>query len=361
MASAGVIMPTDNEVEALKLVAQTHSSRARRHSVHPETIYTTTEDGWSLAIHHWRGQAPHRGYPIVLLHGMATNRVNLHADAAHSLALMAAEHGFDVYVGEVRGAGLSRPPKGVAPDYEWGFGEYACLDTPAIVHKVLERSGATALHGVGHSMGGMLFSALAAEQPDLLKSRTTIGTPFLKGLELKKRESRLLQLARKITPSETRIRVPLKRLVGAAGNLAAMGAWLVDGTVLNKANMDRSVINLMAQEAIDDIPLRIFKELGDRIFSSDDEPYEGPYNFEDRLGDITLPMMMISGSADRIAPPAAVFRSAAKVSSADLRYREMGLRFGDSIDYGHIDLLVGRDAPREVFPLVLSFIAEKDR
>ena len=72
-------------------------------------------------------------------------------------------------------------------------------------------------------------------------------------------------------------------------------------------------------------------------------------------------MMMISGSADRIAPPEAVFRSAGKVSSPDLRYREMGLRFGDSIDYGHIDLLVGRDAPREVFPLVLSFIAEKDR
>jgi pimeloyl-ACP methyl ester carboxylesterase len=210
-------------------------------------------------------------------------------------------------------------------------------------------------------MGGMLFSALAVKQPELLKSLTTVGTPFLQGLELKKRESRLLQLARKITPDETRIRVPLKRLVGAAGNLAAMGAWLIDGTVLNKANMDRSVINLMAQEAIDDIPLRIFKEIGDRIFSADAEPYEGPYDFEEELGAIELPMMMISGSADRIAPPEAVFRSAGRVSSADLRYREMGLRFGDSIDYGHIDLLVGRDAPREVFPLVLSFIAEKDR
>ena len=225
MASVGVVMPTENELKALELVVQPQATRSRRYSVHPETIYTITEDGWSLAIHHWRGQAPHRSSPIVLLHGMATNRVNLHADAAHSLALMAAEHGFDVYVGEVRGAGLSRPPKGVVPDYEWGFGEYARLDTPAIVHKVLERSGAEAIHAVGHSMGGMLFSALAAKQPELLRSLTTIGTPFLQGLELKKRESRLLQLARKITPDETRIRVPLKRLVGAAGNLAAMGAW----------------------------------------------------------------------------------------------------------------------------------------
>jgi len=357
MASAVAAVQIANDLKS-GLPGLQEVASSRRYSVHPETIYTTTEDGWSLAIHHWRGQAPHRHYPIVLLHGMATNRVNLHADAAHSLALMAAEHGFDVFVGEVRGAGLSRPPKGVPPDYQWGFGEYARLDAPAIVHAVLERAGVDAIHAVGHSMGGMLFSSLAAQTPELIRSLTTIGTPYLKGLELNRRESRLLKLARRVTPSEAGIRVPLKRLVGAAGNLAAMGAWFVDGTVLNKANMDRSVINLMAQEAIDDIPLKIFTELADRIYC--DGEYEGPYDFEECLHTIEIPMMIISGSVDRIAPPEAVFRSAGKVSCEDVRYREMGLRFGDSIDYGHIDLLVGRDAPREVFPLVLSFIAEKD-
>ena len=358
MASAAV-MNIDNGLVLVEERIGAYSSRSSRYSVHPETIYVTTDDGWSLAVHHFRGQEPKRHNPIVLLHGMATNRVNMHADAGHSLALMAAEHGFDVFVGEVRGAGLSRPPAGVSPDYQWGFGDYAQIDTPAIVKAVLKRSGASAIHAVGHSMGGMLFSALACKQPDLFQSLTTIGTPFLRGLELKKRESRLLKLARKVTPGEASIRVPLKKLVGAAGNLASMGAWIVDGTVLNKANMDSSVINLMAQDGIDDIPLKIFTELADRIYAEDN--YTGPYDFEEKLHTIELPMMLVSGSADRIAPPDAVFRSVGRVASPDVRYREMGLRFGDSIDYGHIDLLVGRDAPREVFPLVLSFIAEKDR
>lgn len=362
MASAGVMNPSESTQLALPFegaMAAIQSLTARRsYSVHPETIYTQTEDGWSLAIHHWQGQARERRHPIVLLHGMATNRVNLHADAAHSLALMAAEHGFDVYVGEVRGAGLSRPPKGGNPQYEWGFGEYSTLDTPAIVKAVIERSGAQAIHAVGHSMGGMLLSALAVERPEIFRSLTTVGTPFLKGLKLKSRERQLLRFAQKFQPEEAGVRVPLKRLVGAAGNLAAVGAWFVNGTVLNKANMDSSVINLMAQEAIDDIPLRVFSELGDRIYC--EEEYLGPYGFEDKLSAIELPMMVISGSADQIAPPKSVFRSVSKVSSSEIRYREMGRRFGDSIDYGHIDLLVGRDAPREVFPLMLRFIAEQD-
>ena len=48
MASAGVVMPIENEVVAPELVVQSQSARSRRYSVHPETIYTTTEDGWSL-------------------------------------------------------------------------------------------------------------------------------------------------------------------------------------------------------------------------------------------------------------------------------------------------------------------------
>ena len=154
---------------------------------------------------------------------------------------------------------------------------------------------------------------MACQKPELFQSLTTIGTPFLKGLELKKRESRLLKLARKVTPGEASIRVPLKKLVGAAGNLASMGAWLVDGTVLNKANMDNSVINLMAQDGIDDIPLKILPSLADRIYAEDD--YTGPYDFEDKLHSIELPMMLVSGSADRIAPPEAVFRSVGRVAS----------------------------------------------
>jgi hypothetical protein len=38
----------------------------------------------------------------------------------------------------------------------------------------------------------------------------------------------------------------------------------------------------------------------------------------------------------------------------------MGRRFGDRADYGHGDLLVGRAAPEEVYPLILDFLDEVD-
>ena len=99
----------DNGLALVEEQARSYSS-LRRHSVHPETIYVTTDDGWSLAVHHFRGRAPKRHHPIVLLHGMATNRVNMHAETQGTLlALMAAEHGFDVFVGEVRGRRIESP------------------------------------------------------------------------------------------------------------------------------------------------------------------------------------------------------------------------------------------------------------
>ena len=50
----------------------------------------------------------------------------------------------------------------------------------------------------------------------------------------------------------------------------------------------------------------------------------------------------------------------ALVKGVDVRYREMGVRFGDRIDYGHVDLLLGTHAPDEVYPQVMDFIEDVD-
>ena len=56
MASAVAAVQIANDLKS-GLPGLQEVASSRRYSVHPETIYTTTEDGWSLAIHHWRGQA----------------------------------------------------------------------------------------------------------------------------------------------------------------------------------------------------------------------------------------------------------------------------------------------------------------
>ena len=69
-----------------------------------------TEDGWILAMH--RYLSPERKYtnPVLLIHGMGANRSNFDLDAKISFARALAVRGFDTWVLELRGAGLSDRP-----------------------------------------------------------------------------------------------------------------------------------------------------------------------------------------------------------------------------------------------------------
>src|SRR5689334_17686282 len=67
-----------------------------------------------------------------------------------------------------------------------------------------------------------------------------------------------------------------------------------------------------------------------------------------------------SSSIASTCPSSPLAAAVSRLASSDVRYREMGRRFGDRADYGHIDLLVGRSAPEEVYPVLLDFLEEVD-
>ena len=152
----------------------------------PETVYTSSGDGWKLAIHHWRGVGARYKTPLVMLHGLGSNRLNLHLTERYSVALAMAERGFDVYVPEVRGAGLSRFAEGeAAGSREWGFADFALRDVPAVIDRICELSNASGVHALGHSMGGMLLYAYATTRPARLRSICTVGSPLIGCLPLR--------------------------------------------------------------------------------------------------------------------------------------------------------------------------------
>ena len=325
----------------------------------PETTYLPTEDGWRLALHHWPGRGEKRRHPVLMVHGLGANRLNLDLDERYSIARATRERGFEVYVLELRGAGLSISPGGQDRfNFQWGFGEYAEIDLPTAVKAVLERSGAPAVHGLGHSMGGMLLYSFGVRQPPALRSIVTVGSPLVCELDLAARDRRLLKLATTLAPQGSQRRVPIRRLMGVAGRFVALGSRLADGLLLNAANTDPEVMSRMAREAIDDVPLKLLLELSHQMMNG--HAGTGPYAYESQLERINVPVMALGGSLDRVAPPASVAAAASRLASRDVRYREMGRRFGDRADYGHVDLLVGRAAPEEVYPFVLDFLEEVD-
>lgn len=323
-------------------------------------VYARTKDGWQLALTHWApaADAKPRPHPVLMVHGLGANRLNLDLDDRYSIARSASQRGFDTYVLELRGAGLSRAPDDQdALRFEWGFNEYADFDMHAAIETITERTGCGQIHGVGHSMGGMLFYCLATRQHKALRSVCAVGTPLIADLQLRPSESRLLKLATKLAPESSQRRVPLRKLMGAAQLLMPVSKHVVDGLLLNLMNTDDDVVMRMSREGIDDVPLQLILELTQQMAKPS---ADGPYAYESLLNDIDVPVLAIGGSVDRIAPPASARAATERINSRDVRYREMGTAHGDQADYGHVDLLVGRHAPKEVFPLVLDFLEEMD-
>jgi hypothetical protein len=67
-------------------------------------------------------------------------------------------------------------------------------------------------------------------------------------------------------------------------------------------------------------------------------------------------MLLFAGVRDQLAPPASVEFIKDHVSSTDLTFKLMSAANGASVDYGHGDLVVGRHAPDDVFPLVVGWL-----
>ena len=64
-----------------------------------------------------------------------------------------------------------------------------------------------------------------------------------------------------------------------------------------------------------------------------------------------LPLLVVSGANDDLAPPASVRPAYERSRSKDKTYRTAPL--------GHIDLLVGRDAPLSTWPLLTSWLDQR--
>src|SRR4051812_9240061 len=79
-------------------------------TVADEVLDVVTEDGHRLALHHYPPKQPRPGdFPVVLCHGLGANRFNLDFDSRYSLARYLQGRGYDVFVLELRGSGLSAP------------------------------------------------------------------------------------------------------------------------------------------------------------------------------------------------------------------------------------------------------------
>ena len=105
-----------------------------------------------------------QGVPILMLHGAIENGRIFYTESGKGLACYLAKQGFNVFVADFRGRGLSTPS--IKADNNHGYYEAITRDIPELMKFVFAQTHKK-MHVVCHSWGGVLFASALVRQPEV--------------------------------------------------------------------------------------------------------------------------------------------------------------------------------------------------
>jgi pimeloyl-ACP methyl ester carboxylesterase len=318
----------------------------------PERVHVRCQDGWELAVYVRR--APHRRFeePVLLCHGLAANRCTFDFEPPYSLAHYLTEAGFDCFSVEWRGIGHSRaPPRGRS----WSdvtVDDIIAQDGPALIDLALQRTGARRALWVGHSMGGLVGYAVAqGTYGTRLAGLLALGSPvFFPPNPLLQR---LIQIgARSAWPRGFRNEWLSRTLAPFLGYLTLP----LSDVVVNPKHILPPIQRKVYANMMASMSFNVLRQFRDWILSNSFRSFDGKVDWREGLARLTLPVMVMGGSSDRLAPPGNLREQFKLLGSQDKALHVFGCERGDKMDYGHGDLLFGTGAPIEVYPEVREWL-----
>lgn len=279
--------------------------------------------------------------PVLLVHGFGQNRYTFHLPS-RSFSNYLASEGFDVFNVDLRGHGRSRKLGGARSH---GAHCYVEEDLPQAVAEVRALSGNRPVFLIGHSLGGLVCYAAAPSLVGHVAGVISLGSPyhFTRG-------SMFLGAVRALNGGMRALGIPLGNLplrlrpVGMA--LRGMNRMLGDKMhplpirAWRNQGLEKHVLEEHFDLAFDSASLEDLRNLFDWALERRFGGARGYAERFERMRDLSL--LVIAGTHDDLAAPKAVRPAFERSQSTDKTYREY--------EAGHIDLVVGRDAPRTLWP-----------
>jgi polyhydroxyalkanoate synthase len=291
--------------------------------------------------------------PVILVHGFGQNRYAWHM-RERSFANYLADRGFDVFNVDLRGHGRSTE---LGSARSRGVDDYIRGDIPAVIDRALAVSGFDKVFLVGHSLGGLCSAAASATRPDKVAGVVTIGSPHALGRGHFVLGNGLRLLGHTVGSAGlfrgSQLRFPVD-LIGKALHVTRFAfdsrfapipvrGWKPGSFERGELASYLRSFDGESMSTVDDlITLAATGELKSRI--------DG-VSYTRLIEDSALPLLALSGSADLLANPGAVKPLFERSRARDKQYVK--------VDAGHGDLLVGRQAPDEVWPLVGNWLVAR--
>lgn len=293
---------------------------------------------------------------LLLVHGYGQNRYAWHLPGRSFVNYLAAE-GFDVYNLDLRGHGRSRHFGAKRCAHET---EFAREDVPAAVAEIERLSGEGPVFLLGHSLGGLVSCAAATRLGDKVAGVVTLGMPYMFT-----RGSWILPLFGRLMLALDR-RVPLGEGALALkvwGELVRMLRFWVESPVFPSpvrgfapGTMEPRVLGQHMSLAMDAGSITVMRNMFRQAAVARASGHRlggGLEGFAEAFEALDVPLLVIAGAKDDLAPPASVAPAYERSRSSDKTYRVF--------PQGHIDLVVGRAAPQTIWPFIVTWLEERIR
>jgi pimeloyl-ACP methyl ester carboxylesterase len=305
-----------------------------------EVLTATTRDGWTLHLGRRLPRGAPRRPPVLLVHGLAMNRQAFDFGVErYSVAAFLSRAGLDCFTLDLRGHGRSRR----GPGRRWNLDTYLREDLPAAFEAIRAATGEERVLYVGHSQGAILGMAACALHPSRVAALVSLGGPV--HFHAQPRLATLVKL-RHLGAGRF-----LREVARAIAPFS--GAWhpsLLELSI-NVRNVERPVYRRLLANAMEDLQPGVLDQLADFVRDDCFRSADGAVDYRALLPACRQPALFVSAARDGLAPPAVV-EAAFRAWGGEKRL------FAAGADFGHTDVLLGRDAPEVVFPAIRDFLLE---
>ncbi|MBI2985985.1 MAG: alpha/beta fold hydrolase [Deltaproteobacteria bacterium] len=323
-----------------------------------ELHWAVTGEKFELALERlYAEKRPRHRSPVVLIHGIFVNSRLFNLDEDQSLARYLASEGFDVWNLSLRGTGRSLNPLRGGPK-SWTLDDMVDRDLSAVVRYVRKESSSSKILWLGYEMGGLLlYGHLEKRGASDSAALVTIGAPVTFNHPLQEPLKGLLRLEG--SPALKRVLLSLNTPFFA--RLLLPFVPKIERLFYNPENIEEEVKAALLEDALAEVNPGVLDHLLLMIKRGEFVSARGDFSYRRNLAKIQLPILFIGGEGDVLAPPETIRVAHRAVSSKDRTLRIFGPRSKDSIAYGHVDLILGRKAREEVFPVIGRWLKQRDR